>query len=269
MPRLTFRPLHKHYMDYSLTYLAILMITGFIAGIINTLAGGGSNLTLPALMLTGMPADVANATNRVGVLLQCVVGVRGFHKHGKLDNHDMLPVLVPSLIGGLIGSIAVILIPVVALKPILLGTMIIMALVILIFPTIIAPPEGTPTFKIKERPLAWLGLFVAGLYGGFVQAGVGFILILALAGTLRYDLARANALKLWCSLVFTSLAALVFLIDDLILWVPGLVLACGTMLGAHIAVRFALNVEQKVMKWFLFLMTLVASLAAMFPVITI
>jgi len=236
-------------MDYSIGYFAILIITGFIAGIINTLAGGGSNLTLPALMLTGMPADVANATNRIGVLLQCVVGVKGFHKHGKLDTQDMLPVLAPSLLGGLMGSLAVVAIP-----------------VILIFPSVVAPPEGTQVYKVKDRPLAWLGLFIAGLYGGFVQAGVGFILILTLAGALRYDLVRTNALKILCSLAFTFLALIIFIADDLILWIPGLVLAFGTMMGAQIAVKFALNISQKVLKWFLFFMTLVASLAAMFPV---
>jgi len=253
-------------MDYSIGYFVILIFTGFIAGIINTLAGGGSNLTLPALMLTGMPADVANATNRVGVLLQCAVGVKGFHRHGKLDSQDMLLVLIPSLLGGLIGSLAVVAIPVVVLKPLLLGTMITMALIILIFPSVVAPPEGTPTKKVKDSPLAWLGLFFAGIYGGFVQAGVGFILIVTLAGALRYDLVRTNALKVLCSLAFTFLALVIFIADDLVLWIPGLVLACGTMMGAQVAVKFALNVSQKVLRWFLFLMTLVACAAAMFPV---
>ena len=239
-------------MDFTLSYLAILVLTGFIAGIINTLAGGGSNLTLPALMLTGMPADVANATNRIGVLLQCAVGVKGFHRHGKLDTQDMVPVLLPSLLGGLIGSVAVVLIPVGVLKPLLLGTMITMALIILIFPSVIAPPEGTPIVKVKERPLAWLGLFLAGIYGGFVQAGVGFILIAALAGTLRYDLVRSNALKMLCTLAFTVLSVIVFIADDLILWVPGLVLASGTMLGAQLAVKIALNISQTVLKWFFY-----------------
>ena len=91
-------------MDYSLTYFGILILTGLLAGVINTLAGGGSNLTLPALMLTGMPADVANATNRVGVFLQCVVGVRGYSHHGKVQTDDVAWVLVPNIIGGVIGA---------------------------------------------------------------------------------------------------------------------------------------------------------------------
>ncbi|MEC8429286.1 MAG: TSUP family transporter, partial [Pseudomonadota bacterium] len=68
-------------MDLTPFFVVLLLSTGLIAGVINTLAGGGSNLTLPALMMMGLPADIANATNRVGVLLQCLVGLRGFDKH--------------------------------------------------------------------------------------------------------------------------------------------------------------------------------------------
>ena len=251
-------------MEYSLAYFAILAFTGLIAGIINTLAGGGSNLTLPALMIAGMPADIANATNRVGVFLQCLVGVRGFKKHNMLDTQDIFPVLAPTLAGGLVGSLAAALLPVLLLKPVLLATMIGMALLILIRPSVVTPPPGTPVYKVKERPQARIALFFAGVYGGFVQAGVGFILIAALAGTLRYDLVRTNALKMLCSAAFTGLALIIFIIDDLVLWLPGIVLACGTMCGAAIAVRLSLKISQNVMKWFLFAMTICASAAAMF-----
>lgn len=251
-------------MDYSLSYFVILVITGLIAGVINTLAGGGSNLTLPALMLTGMPADIANATNRVGVFLQCLVGIKGYQKHGKIESDDLFPVLLPTLIGGVVGAILASILPATLLKPLLLGTMIGVAFLILVFPSMIAPPEGTASYKIKDRPLAWGALFVTGIYGGFVQAGVGFLLITALAGTLRYDLVRSNALKLICTGAFTGLALIVFIIDDLISWIPGLVLAVGSMTGAAIAVRISLEISQKVMKWFLFIMTLAASAAAMF-----
>ncbi len=251
-------------MDYSITYYMLLVVTGLVAGVINTLAGGGSNLTLPALMISGMPADVANATNRVGVFMQCLVGIKGFKKHDKLDTQDMVPVLVPTVIGSVFGSLAAALLPTLWLKPLLLSTMIGMSLLILIKPSVIAPPDGTPVYKVKERPLAWVGLFICGVYGGFVQAGVGFIMITVLAGTLRYDLVRTNALKLLCIAALTSIALVVFIIDDLIQWLPGLALALGSMVGAAIAVRIALNISQKAMKWFLFLMTLCASAAALF-----
>ena len=215
-------------------------------------------------MLTGMPADIANATNRVGVFLQCLVGIGGYKKYDRINSDDMVPVLIPTLVGGLVGAIAASILPATLLKPLLLGTMITVALLILVFPSVVAPPEGTPTYKIKDRPLGWAALFVAGIYGGFVQAGVGFILITALAGTLRYDLVRTNALKLICTAAFTGLALIVFIVGDLVMWVPGLVLAAGTMVGAALAVKISLNISQRTMKWFLFIMTLAASAAAMF-----
>ena len=92
--------------EISFSYALILIGTGFVAGIINTLAGGGTNLTLPALMVIGMPADVANATNRLGVLLQSGVGVLGFRRHDRLPTHDLGPILLPTLVGGLLGATA-------------------------------------------------------------------------------------------------------------------------------------------------------------------
>jgi uncharacterized membrane protein YfcA len=99
-------------MEYDITLLVVLALVGIVAGGINTVAGGGSNLTLPVLMLLGLPADVANGTNRVAVALQCVVGIRGFRNHDRLDEAAILPILVPTLIGGVFGSLAAAVIPV-------------------------------------------------------------------------------------------------------------------------------------------------------------
>lgn len=251
-------------MEYDLVLLTVLALMGLIAGWINTLAGGGSNLTLPMLMVLGLPPDVANGTNRVGVFLQGVVAVRGFHKYGRLDTQSIWPILVPNLIGGAIGALAAALMPNVALKPLLLGTVLTMSFIILVRPGFIAPPPGTPVRSVTENRAAWWGLFLAGVYGGFVQAGVGFILLAALAGGLRYDLVRANALKMVCTLSFTLVSLGVFLWFDQIVWIPGLVLASGTMLGSYLSVKFAISVQQSTIKWFLFAMTLVSCLAAIF-----
>ena len=245
-------------MELDLTAIALLTVTGFLAGGINTLAGGGSNLTLPALMVLGLPADVANATNRVAVLMQCIVGVRGFDQHESLDRPAILPILVPTILGGGVGALAAALMPNLYLKPVLLLTILSMSVVILVRPGVISPPPGTPTLSPKDKPAAWWGLFAAGIYGGFVQAGVGFILLAALAGGLRYDLVRANALKMTCALAFTVIAVIVFVFFGQIRWIPGLILAVGTMAGAHLAVKFAVTASAATIKWFLFVMTLFA-----------
>ena len=250
-------------MEITLGSVFLLCITGFIAGGINTVAGGGSNLTLPALMILGLPADIANGTNRVAIALQCVVGLAGYDKHDTLDRPALVPILIPSIVGGLCGAIAAALIPNLYLKPILLGTILLMALVILIRPGIIAPPPGSKNISPSDSRGAWWGLFAAGVYGGFVQAGVGFILLAALAGGLRYDLLRANALKTACALAFSAISLVVFIAFDQIWWIPGLILAAGSMLGAHLAVKVAVRASPESIKWFLFVMTLCAVVAGL------
>jgi len=249
-------------VDISLLQVILLIVIGLLAGIVNTLAGGGSNLTLPALMILGMPADVANGTNRVGIVFQCIVGVSGFHKNRQLVTNDIGPILLPTVIGGLFGAVSASYAPDWIVKPLLLSTMLTMSFVILVRPSVVSPSPGTIPYRVKERPSSWLGLVLTGFYGGFVQAGVGFLLIAALAGTLRYDLVRTNALKMVCALAFTFVALLVFIARDQVLWVPGFILACGTMAGAHIAVKIAITAKPATLKWFLFLMTLCASVAA-------
>lgn len=249
-------------MEITLFEALVLSSLGFVAGVINTLAGGGSNLTIPALMVMGMPADIANATNRVSVFLQGLVGSSGFKKHDALPLGDFKAMLVPLLIGSLFGALLASYAPQYLLKYLLLGAMLTVATIVLIRPSVIAPPEGTIALKVAETPMAWWWLLLAGFYGGFVQAGVGFILITALAGALRYSLLAANALKMLTTLVFTALALGIFIINDQVLWIPGLILAAGSMLGAYLGVKIALKISQQSLKWFLFLMTLAASAAA-------
>jgi uncharacterized membrane protein YfcA len=221
-------------MEYDLTVFngSLLILSGLIAGFINTMAGGGSMLTLPALMILGMPADIANGTNRISVLLQSVAGAGRYRQKGKLDPKTILPTLFPALTGSLVGALLASYLPVTWLEPTLLVTMIIMAFTMVLQPAIVAPPPGNTAYTLKERPLPWAGPFTAGVYAGFVQAGPGLILIAALAGGLRYDLVRANALKMAIGAALTVVALTVFILRGQVLWVPGLVLALGSVAGA-------------------------------------
>ena len=252
-------------MEFELSAISItaLLIVGFIAGFINTLAGGGSMLTLPALMMLGMPADIANATNRVGVFLQSLTAAKSFKKYDRLDTKAILPMMLPTMVGALFGSVLASFLPVWILKPTLLVSMVTMALVMLLVPNLLVPEEGSMPKTIKDEPLGLFMLFIAGVYGGFVQAGVGFILLAALAGVLRYDLVRANALKMVATACFCAVALVVFIIRDQVMWVPGLILALGTMTGAALSVKFALNVSQTTLKWLLFIMVSITCASAL------
>ena len=147
-------------------------------------------------------------------------------------------------------------------KPLGEGTVIAISFIIIVRPSFIAPPPGTPVVSVNDSKTGWGMLFVCGVYGGFVQASVGFILLATLSGVLRYDLVRANALKIAATLAFTLLSLGVFIYFDQVAWLPGLVLGAGSMLGAWFSVKFAVKVSQNTIKWFLFAMTVCASVAA-------
>ena len=249
--------------EFTLVSALSLILLGGVAGMINTLAGGGSNLTLPALMMMGLPPDVANATNRVGIFFQSLTAVKGFKQHQKLDTPDLKKIVSLTLIGGVLGGLSASYLPSELLKPALLIAMITMAGIIVFKPAVVAPPEGTVPLAVSESSQSVPLLLMAGFYGGFVQAGVGFILIAAIAGSLRYDLVRTNALKVMCTLGFTSVALAIFIVNDQVLWLPGLVLAVGSMIGAYLAVNISINLSQTTLKWILFVMTIIASAAAL------
>ena len=250
-------------MDLSLVQYALIFGLGILASIINMMAGGGSNLILPVLMMFGLPPDIANGSNRVGVFLQSITGIHGFGRAGKLPTQDLSGILIPTLIGGICGSLAASFAPVEILKPLLLGTMLAVATMVLFKPSVIMHGPGTTPLAVRDSPRAWLWLWLASVYGGFVQAGTGFVLFIALAGVLRYDLVRANALKVVCTLGFTAVSLLVFIWRGQVWWDVGLVLAAGNMIGAKIGVKTALNIKPKTLKWVLFGMTLVAVVAAL------
>ena len=246
-------------MDITWWNAIILVIAGVLGGFVNTVAGGGSMITVPALMLVGMPADHANGTNRVGILQQSLTGIRGFNRSDKLQKSAILPMLLPTVSGAALGSLSTTWFHPDILKLVLLGAMVTIALVMLILPDVVAPPEGTRTYSLRERPSGFLMLFGAGLYGGFVQAGVGFILIAALAAGLRYDLVRTNALKVVCTALFSIVSLVVFALTGQVEWVSGIILAVGMTFGALFGVKFALNVDQRVIKWLLFIMVCLTS----------
>jgi len=227
--------------------LAVLCAAGIAAGFINTMAGGGSLLTLPALMLVGLPADIANASNRVSVVSQSVSGVYLYAREGKLKRRAAMSVLLPTIGGSLLGALAASRAPTWLLQPVLLVTMVLVALLMALKPELAMGEADDLARPMTPRGAA--GLFAAGLYGGFIQAGVGFVLLAVLGALLRYDLIRANALKLACTMVFGVVALGVFVAAGQVSWLPACVLALASVLGSQLGVRFALKMQQRVLRW--------------------
>lgn len=216
-------------------YVALFAV-GFVAAVINVVAGGGSFLTLPLLIFLGLPAHVANGTNRVGVLSQNVSAVVGFHRRRVLPVAWSLAVSIPAVAGAAIGVWAALHVPELAFKRILSIVMLAVAL-----GTLLNPRSGRERRDGLRSPSHWtmvLGFFVTGLYGGFLQAGVGF-LALALTTLAGFDLVRGNAVKVFTVMLLTLLSLAVFAGTGHVNWPAGLALAAGNVLGAAVGVRVA------------------------------
>lgn len=215
-----------------------IVAAGFLAGFINTLAGSGSLVSLPMLIFAGLPANVANGTNRVAILLQNVVGVRGFRSHGLLNLRQALWLAVPAAFGAIVGASIAVDLDAVAMRRAIGVVMVLMLVVMLVNPR--RWIEGRPG-QVRARP-GWkelVAFFLIGIYGGFIQAGVGIFLLTGLVLGAGFDLVRANAIKVFIVLFFTVPALAVFVRNQQVAWSMGLLLAVGNMSGAWAGTRFA------------------------------
>jgi uncharacterized membrane protein YfcA len=232
-------------------YLYVAVIAaGFAAGFINTLAGSGSLITLPLLIFLGLPANVANGTNRVGVLLQNVVAVGSFRHQRVLDLRGGLMLSVPAIVGSVLGAQIAVNLNEEVMRTVIGALMVVMLAVILIRPRRWLEGRG----EVKNHHLTWIQVlifFAIGVYGGFIQAGVGIFLLAGLVLSAGYDLVRANAVKVLIVLCFTVSALIVFIINGQVVWVIGLIMGLGNMLGAWVAARMAVERGAPFVRWVL------------------
>ena len=241
----------------------LLAVVGIFAGFMNTLAGGGSLLTLPALMLFGLPADIANGTNRVAVLAQALASTTFFDREGRFDRSGLGALLLPALLGALVGAASASQVPASYLKPILLVVMTTIALVMLFAPQLIAPAPNQAEPRAPDNK-SFVTFFAIGLYGGFAQAGVGIFLLAGLGGLLRYDLVHANSVKSAIAASFTALALVIFLVAGQVQWLPGIAMAVGMVLGARIAVFLAIKSGNEMLHRIVLVLVLISCGAAWF-----
>jgi uncharacterized membrane protein YfcA len=217
------------------TIYPLLVLGGFAAGFVNTLAGGGSMLTLPLLIFAGLPADVANGTNRVAILIQNVAGVLGFRSQGVKPWRMGIWLAVPAAHGAAVGARIAVEVDPELLEKIFGGVLVVLCGVVLFQTEKL--PQGTAAEEGRARPSlkAFAVFFVVGLWGGFAQVGVGFLFLGGLVLCSDLDLVYANAVKIMVILVFTAVSLVIFFLNDQVVILPGLVMACGNAAGAWVA----------------------------------
>ncbi|MGR9047812.1 sulfite exporter TauE/SafE family protein [Halobacillus faecis] len=232
-----------------LSFLAILGV-GIGAGFINVIAGGGSLLTLPILIFFGLPSAVANGTNRIALMAQNIVAIISYRKDGYFDGKFSLLLAIPALIGSIVGAQIAVNIPDDLFNRILSIVMIVV-LVIMIW----KPHKKLSAASGQDSSLKKIGLalifFLIGVYGGFIQAGVGFVIIAALTLVTGLSLVKINSIKVFVVAVYTLSALVVFVVNDQIHWGYGITLAVGTSIGAFLGSKFAVKHGDKCIQRFL------------------
>jgi uncharacterized membrane protein YfcA len=231
-------------MTHDITTVLILFGVGLVAGTINVIAGGGSMITLPVLILLGLPPNLANGTNRVAILVQNTGATWSFHRLGLTSVPWLRLALPPALVGVAFGTWAALHVGDLAFQRILALVLVLAAGWIFWRPTNAVaepwtfPPEGRELWLLR---LVFCGV---GFYGGFIQAGMGFI-TLVLTSSYGLDLIRSNAVKVSLVLLFTPLSLAIFAYNGRVDWATGFLLAAGTFVGALIGVRLQVLKGQK------------------------
>ena len=219
----------------------LLLLGGAVAGVINTLAGNGSTITLFLLMTFGLPANVANGTNRIGILFQSIIATRAFAKSERFQplikkSWWIIALAVP---GGIAGAMFASTIDKEAMKFIIGGLMVLMFFIILINPK--RWLRETDNTK-NRKTLLNFALFIAiGFYAGFIQMGMGLFFLAIMVLGAKYSLLDANILKIVITLLVTIPALIIYLYQGQVMWEYGLVLAVGQSTGAWLAANFAVN----------------------------
>jgi len=226
--------------DMSVIKIIVLIVSGIFVGFINTLSGGGSVISLSLLILLGLPANIANGTNRISIFFQTFSSVSSFTRQKMFTTLKPVWLGIPATIGAVLGAYMAIDVNV---KVIEIAMCI--AMVLMVFFLFYKPDkwlkENVNLLQYKITSWQLVIFFIVGFYGGFIQVGVGYFLLMALVLGVGYDLVKANAVKNLIVFFYAVFALLVFIINGQVNYLYGLILSIGSVIGALIASYFAVK----------------------------
>ena len=240
----------------------LLVAAGAFAGFVNSIAGGGSLLIMPLLIFMGLPSAEANGTNRVAIFIQNIFSVAGYRSKGVYVFPFAIYVAIPAILGAIIGSNIAVDIGDQVFNRILAVVMLVVMAISIFRPAFHVNPE-----EILSKGKIWTSVvifFFLGIYGGFIQAGIGFLIIAALTGVHGFNMAKTNSIKVFVILCYTMAAVVVFYIEGKIQWEYGLVLAAGNSVGAWIGSRWSVGKSDRLIRMILLVMVVALSIKLWF-----
>lgn len=238
--------------------MGTLALVAAVAGVVNTMAGGGSLLLLPVLVGLGLPPSVANGTLRVGVLVQGAASSLAFRRRGVHDRSVILRLIGPMVVGAAGGTWLATRLPDDLLRPLFGGVLALWAVILVVRPGRFLDP---PTQPENPRAGSYLLAFLVGGYGGFLQAGVGFPLMALLVVGLGYPAVRANAAKVALVLGYTLVSLPMFAFAGQVAWREGAAVAIGSLFGGWLGTHWQLQSGARIVRWFVVVTVALSGLA--------
>lgn len=235
-----------------------LIIAGLMVGFINTLAGGGSIISLSVLMVLGLPANVANGTNRIAIAVQTLTASTSFRQQKVLDTRKGIVLGIPALLGSILGALIAVDINERVFE-IAVGVIMLVMMIFILYNPKKWLSGREELVKKKTGIVQIIIFFLIGVYGGFIHMGIGYFLLIALVGWIGYDLVKANAVKVFIVLIYTPVALIVFLIYGQVNWEYGLTLTIGNVIGALVASRLAVKKGVNFVRWVIVVVILLTS----------
>ena len=235
-----------------------LIFSGVFVGFINTLAGGGTIISIALLMVLGLPANVANGTNRIAVIFQNMTSAGSFAQQKVLDFRKGSWLALPTIIGSVIGAQLAVDIQEELFRKAMAIIMLVMLFFIIYKPSVWLKGQDKLVLR-KVSVWQYIIFFFIGVYGGFIQVGVGYFLLAGIVLGAGYDLVKANAIKVWIVLLYTPFALIVFVLNGQVNWKYGLIHAIGNVTGAYIASKWAVSWGTNFVRWVIVVVILVFS----------
>ena len=253
-------------MELTWISIIILICSGIAVGFINTLAGGGTVISLSVFMYLGLPPLVANGTNRIAIVFQNATAVSYFQKNKLIDWHKIIRLAIPTVLGSLAGALIAGFLSNKLFLHIFTGVIILFGISMLLNPDRYIL-ERTDLVERKVSVLQYLLYFLIGIYGGFVHVGVGYLFIAVLVLSNGYDLLKANILKNVLVLCYVPFSLMVFVWQGNVCWKYGLIHAIGNVIGAWLAAHLAIKKGAPFIRYII-LILIVLVILQLFGVIT-
>lgn len=243
--------------------LAVLFVAAVIAGAINSVAGGGSLISFPSLIGFGVPSIPANATNTAALWPGSLSSAFAYSKDTKLYRDLLLPLVTPSIIGGLLGALALVVTPPELFDKIV-PFLVLFATLLFAFRDQINRlfNLGGGEERVTALGRVWgflFQLFVA-TYGGYFGAGIGILMLGSLSVMGLRDIHRMNGLKTILGTFINFIAFIFFAIKGLVVWDLALLMVVGAIVGGYGGARLAKRVDQNYIRAFVIAVGLFVSM---------